>query len=538
MSALKEPMASLDRNKPYVLTRSIFMFNELIKMYIGEMTGEVRKPYHGLSLRCRLDQCTYKLNHKEIVADGNCLFHSLLYILGRNESHASQMALRRELYQHFIDNEGIHNGNDLEVAKVTKEAYASIHVIKSFTELYRKNVIVFELHNSGVFNAHLFVNRSIPFDHVEFLILTQNPGHFTTFTKNRDFVQSPAFLEKILDIDYAWTRGRKIRDLIRPGQVIPDFEERNYSQVIFSNYDEFADIMMGPLPQLPDNLGLPPLPHLAPLLPLDAFPSMVEANGKAIGSSHTRSPSLSPATKAAIAAMNKSPRRSGSHGSRRSHKSRGSRSPSLSPATKAAIAAMNKSPRRSGSKRSHKHGSRSPSLSPATKAAIAAMNKSPGRSGSKRSDKHGSRSPSLSPRTKAEIARMNALASRSGTLSPATKKAIANMNKSAVSPATKERIARLALSEAPNASPATKERIARLALSEAPNASINTMNQIGRLHRRMSQRRNPLRNGGAGAASEAANSPVADLRRTRRFKPSSIVGRTLARPFARIFGKF
>jgi len=505
MSALKEPMASLDRNKPYVLTRSIFMFNELIKMYIGEMTGEVRKPYHGLSLRCRLDQCTYKLNHKEIVADGNCLFHSLLYILGRNESHASQMALRRELYQHFIDNEGIHNGNDLEVAKVTKEAYASIHVIKSFTELYRKNVIVFELHNSGVFNAHLFVNRSIPFDHVEFLILTQNPGHFTTFTKNRDFVQSPAFLEKILDIDYAWTRGRKIRDLIRPGQVIPDFEERNYSQVIFSNYDEFADIMMGPLPQLPDNLGLPPLPHLAPLLPLDAFPSMVEANGKAIGSSHTRSPSLSPATKAAIAAMNKSPRRSGSHGSRRSHKSR---------------------------------GSRSPSLSPATKAAIAAMNKSPGRSGSKRSDKHGSRSPSLSPRTKAEIARMNALASRSGTLSPATKKAIANMNKSAVSPATKERIARLALSEAPNASPATKERIARLALSEAPNASINTMNQIGRLHRRMSQRRNPLRNGGAGAASEAANSPVADLRRTRRFKPSSIVGRTLARPFARIFGKF
>lgn len=497
MSALSEPVESLDENKPIALTRSIHTFNEIIKMHIGEMTGQVRKPYHGLSVRCRSDQCTYKMKTREIIANGNCLFHSLLYILGRNETHASQMALRRELYQNFIDNQGIHNGDDLEVAKSTKDAYASINVIKSFTEIYQRHVIVFELHNSGVFNAHLFINRTIPFDHVDFLILTQNPGHFTTFTKDRGFVQSREFLEKILDLDYSWRRGHKIRDLIRPGQVIPDFEERNYSQVIFSNYDEFMDTMMSDiaLPQLPDNLGLPPLPpHLTPLLPPSAFPSMVEANGLAIGRAM-----MSPGS---------------------SHSS-----PSLSPATKAAIAVMNRS------HRSHKSASRSPSLSPATKAAIAAMNKS--------SRSHKSRSRSLSPRTKAEIARMNTSAkshkSRSGSLSPATKKAIANMNKSNVSPATKERIARLALTEAPNASPATKERIARLALSEAPNASINTMNQIGRLQQRMSeqrmsQRRNPLRNNGS-------SSPT-DLRRTRRFRPSSIVGRTLARPFARIFGKF
>ena len=505
MSALSDPIESLDKNKPIALTRSIYTFNEIIKMHIGEMTGQVHKPYHGLSIRCRGDQCTYKLKTREITADGNCLFDSLLYILGQEQTHARQMALRRELYQHFIHNKGAHNHNyDLEDAKINKDIYASTHVIKSFTELYRKHVIVFELHNSGEFNAHIFINRLVPFHEVDFLILTQNPGHFTTFTKYRGFLQSRAFLEKILDIDSPFFhKGVKLRDLIVPGQRIPDFDDRNYTQCIFSNYDEFMGTMMTDvaLPQLPDNLGLPPLPpHLTPLLPPSAFPSMVESNGLAIGrammtpgSSHS-SPSLSPATKAAIAKMNRSHKRS-----HKSHKSRGSR------------------------------GSRSPSLSPATKAAIAEMNKS--------------RSPSLSPRTKAEIARMNALSrhsrrrSRSGSLSPATKKAITNMNKSSLSPATKERIARLALSEAPNASPATKERIARLALSEAPNASINTMNQIGRLQKRMTQRRNPLGNGGASARS-GSNSPPADLRRTARFKPSSIVGRGIARPFARIFGKF
>ena len=80
MSALKEPVESLDKNKPVALTKSIHTFNELIKMYIGEMTGQIRKPYHGLSMRCRGDQCTYKLNTREIIADGNCLFDSLLYI--------------------------------------------------------------------------------------------------------------------------------------------------------------------------------------------------------------------------------------------------------------------------------------------------------------------------------------------------------------------------------------------------------------------------------------------------------------------------
>jgi len=172
MSALEESVESLDENKPLALTKSIYIFNELIKRYIDQMTGQVRKPYHGLSLRCRGDQCTYKLKTKEIIADGNCLFDSLLYILGRRQTHAAQMALRRELYQHYIINGDTDNrGYNFEVAKSSQHVYASTHVIKSFTEIYKKNVIVFELHNSGIFNAFLFVNREIPFDSVDFLSL-------------------------------------------------------------------------------------------------------------------------------------------------------------------------------------------------------------------------------------------------------------------------------------------------------------------------------------------------------------------------------
>jgi hypothetical protein len=491
-TALEEPVESLDENKPVALTKSIYIFNELIKRYIDQMTGQVRKPYHGLNMRCRRDQCTYKLKTKEIISDGNCLFDSLLYILGRHQTHASQMALRRELYQHYIINGDADNrGYDFEVAKSSQHVYASTHVIKSFTEIYRRNVIVFELHNSGVFNAFLFINREIPFDSVDFLILTQNPGHFTTFTKDRTFVQSRMFLEKILNID-SYFGGLKIRDLIIPGQRIADFNERNYSQRIFANYDEFEDVMTTDvaLPPLPDNLGLPPLPpRLAPLLPLNTFP---------IGSNEDMYP-----TSAELRTM-VTPKsgRSASHGSRSS---------SLSPATKAAIAAMNRRTPRSGST----SGSRSPSLSPATKAQIAEMNKHARSRSARRYSKSKNRSGSGRRRSRSR--------SRSGSLSPATKQALANMN--SVAPYL----------TAPNASPATKQRIAQLALNEAPNASVNTMNQIARIGR-IGRGQGPVNSPRSRRSN--SGSPVADLRRTRRFRPSSIVGRNIARPFAKIFGKF
>jgi hypothetical protein len=59
-------------------------------------------------------------------------------------------------------------------------------------------------------------------------------------------------------------------------------------------------------------------------------------------------------------------------------------------------------------------------------------------------------------------------------------------------------------------SPATKERIAKLALNEAPNASVNTMNQIARL----------------GRAPRAS---------PRRFRLSSIVNKHIPRLFG--FGR-
>ena len=563
-SALDEPIASLDKNKPVALTKSVYTFNQLIKMYIGQMTGQVRKPYHGLSLKCRGDQCTYKLKTNEIIADGNCLFDSLLYILGRDQTDAARMALRRELYHHFIHNKGAHNHDyDLEAAKISKDSFASTHVLKSFTELYRRHIIVFELHNSGEFNAQIFINRLLPFHEVDFLILTQNPGHFTTFTKDRGFVQSRAFLEKILDVDSPFFGpGVKIRDLIVPGEIIPGFDDRNYTQILFGNYDQFMDTMTtdvsippGPLPY-----GYPDVP-LAPLLPLHAFsgigsslngpglgpgislnneemyPTSAELRrmGTSSGSRGTRSPSLSPATKAQLAAMNgmSTPR----SGSRRKSGSRGSGSGSR---------------RKSGSRGSGSGGTRSPSLSPATKAQIAAMNRTSGSSSvstprSVSGSTPKSVSSNLSPATRDEIARMNQLArngggsrrsgshsrsrsrSRSGSLSPATKQALAIMNGKIGAPYT--------IKNAPNASPATKERIAQIALNEAANVSLDTMNQIARIGQGVGAANSPR---GRRSARTGENSPpaAADLRRTRRFRPSSIVGKNIARPFAKIFGKF
>jgi hypothetical protein len=445
---------------------------------------------------------------------------------------------------------------------------------------------VFELHNSGEFNAQIFINRLLPFHEVDFLILTQNPGHFTTFTKDRGFVQSRAFLEKILDVDSPFFgAGVKIRDLIVPGETIPGFDDRNYTQILFGNYDQFMDAMTtdvpippGPLaygyPDVPSAPLAPLAPPLAPLLPLHAFSGMgTSLNGPGSGlgpgislnneeiyptsaelrkmgtSSRSSGSSLSPSTKAQLAAMNGMSTPS-------SRKSSGSRSSSLSPSTKAQLAAMNGMSTPSSRKSSgSRHKSRSPSLSPGTKAQIAKMN-GMGSSRSSRSSVSTPKSISenstdLSPATRAEIARMNKLSdgggsarsnsgsrrsssgsrrsesrrSSSGSLSPATKQAIAIMNGKVAAPYT--------IKNAPNASPRTKKRIAQMALNEAPNASLDTMNQIARI--------------GQGQGVGAANSPrararppspVADLRRTRRFRPSSIVGKNIARPFARIFGKF
>jgi len=76
---------------------------------------------------------------------------------------------------------------------------------------------------------------------------------------------------------------------------------------------------------------------------------------------------------------------------------------------------------------------------------------------------------------------------------------------------------RRAINIAPNVSPATKERIAQMALSEAPNASINTMNQIARL-----------------ARGSRSRSPRASPRR-RRFRLGSIVNKHIPRLFG--FGR-
>ena len=122
-SALDEPIADLDRmstldeRRPVSLTRSFKRFKDFLEKHIGNMTGAKGNLFYGLETRCGRDECTYDLNIEEITADGNCLFDSLLYMLGdaRDErGHRAQDAecdgLRRQLVRHYIDSGGISNG--------------------------------------------------------------------------------------------------------------------------------------------------------------------------------------------------------------------------------------------------------------------------------------------------------------------------------------------------------------------------------------------------------------------------------------------
>jgi hypothetical protein len=585
MSALDQPldtldqMSELDPNKPLVLTRSFKQFKDFIDKHIHKMTGTKGNPFYGLRTRCRGDECTYELNTHEITGDGNCLFDSFLYMLGHTRRHRDDAvqdekcdSLRAQLINHYIESGGVSNGTyDLRAAAKDKRSYTPTIIVQSFVDVFKTNVIVFELFNSGEFNAQLFMNRTVPFDHVEFLILTQNPGHYTTFRQERGFEQPQRFLEKLRSVpsDIGGTLG----DMM-VGEDLA-FDDRTYYQPLCYNY-EHADTVFSvdrvrgpppasqrprgselrpPLPErdmgvsnIPGYLStfvpsLPALPHLLPptafldmfqerpatprdsprrspkvpklepLLSLNhVYPDMNRLSGLAVGanlearsgslSSRTRkalnkavarSPTISPRTRRALneAAAGRTPR------------SESRRSPTISPRTRRALneAAEGRTPR--------SESRRSPTISPRTRRALneAAAGRTP-RSESRRSSPR--RSPTISPRTRRALNEAAGRTPRSESRST-SRASISGHSK------LKNRLnLRRAINVAENASPATKERIAQLALSEAPDASINTMNQIARLGR-ASRSRSPR---------ARSVSP-----RRRRFRLSSIVNKHIPRLF-------
>jgi hypothetical protein len=251
-SALDSPLGDLDHmskfddRRPLVLTRSFKQFKDFLEKHIGNMTGARGNVFYGLKTRCRRDECTYELNTDEITAEGNCLFDSLLYMTGdaRDErGHRVQDAecdgLRRQLVRHYIDHIGVPNGPyNLEEAVRNKESYTPTIIVESFVDIYKTNVIVFELFNDGTFNGQLFMNRTVPFEHVEFLILTQNPGHFTTLRKVRGFEQPRAFIAKLRSIpsDLGGTLG----DMMVGEEASQ--AEQTYYQPLCQNYQHADEV--------------------------------------------------------------------------------------------------------------------------------------------------------------------------------------------------------------------------------------------------------------------------------------------------------
>jgi hypothetical protein len=114
--------------------------------------------------------------------------------------------------------------------------YVPAGVIKSFCDLKKRNVILFEIHTNGVLNVHIYINRNIPLDHVEFLML--HASHFTTFKKAPHVEQKFLQVLKEVETDVKDVMLRQLYTL----EDIPDMDDRIYHQIIAYNYDELNHI--------------------------------------------------------------------------------------------------------------------------------------------------------------------------------------------------------------------------------------------------------------------------------------------------------
>ena len=265
---------------------SISQFQDFLTRNIQQMTGNFRQPFHGLRYNYERGILTgFRSDEDEITINGNCLFDSLLYVLGEGkkdetkEQYYERIAdFRRELIIHSLSS-GHRIGYENLNQQATKERGAPVYrehvvnntfidttkyvpagVIKSFCDLKKRNVILFEIHTNGILNVHIYINRNIPLDHVEFLML--HASHFTTFKKGPHVEQK--FLQELKEVETD-VRDVMLRQLYTL-EVIPDMDDRIYHQVIAYNYDELNHIfslfgvnglpyLSGP--DLPENLHSP-----------------------------------------------------------------------------------------------------------------------------------------------------------------------------------------------------------------------------------------------------------------------------------------
>ena len=245
---------------------SISQFQDFLTRNIQQMTGteKFRQPFHGLRYYYDDGNLTgLRSVEREITVNGNCLFDSLLYVLGKGkgdetkEQYYVRIAdFRRELIIHSLS-----SGHRIGYENLNQEAseeqgvpvyrehvvnntfidsteYVPAGVIKSFCDLKKRHVILFEIHTNGALNVHIYINRNIRLDHVDFLML--HASHFTTFKKAPHVEQR--FLQELKEVETD-VRDVMLRQLYTL-EDLPDMDDRIYHKIIAYNYDELNAIFL------------------------------------------------------------------------------------------------------------------------------------------------------------------------------------------------------------------------------------------------------------------------------------------------------
>ena len=164
--------------------KSILQFQDFLSRNIHQMTGKFRQPFHGL--RYHYDHkhlIGFRTEQSEVTVNGNCLFDSLLYILGewkkphetKDEYYERIDDFRRDIILHSLSsghrigyenlNQAATNEQGAPVYRehvvnntfIDSKKYVPAGVIKSFSDLKKRHIILFEIHTNGILNVHIYL---------------------------------------------------------------------------------------------------------------------------------------------------------------------------------------------------------------------------------------------------------------------------------------------------------------------------------------------------------------------------------------------
>jgi len=231
----------IDRN--HGIKHTLYQLDRILKKNIRYMTGVTGNPYKGLVVKCNdeTQECNYSFNTKGIVIDGSCLFDSLLYVLQKKQTHDNRVTLRNEIVRYYSDAVG----RAVNVGHLDPKSPVPDDYVRSFVDIYSKNVIIFSIDPEGNFSATIHFKTILTEAEftIDFLIVMG--GHFTTLTKKKR--HDSRFVNIVLNTDFGMG---KIKDFINKGEI-SNFEDRILSFPL-GTIDEFAQLF-----QFPDNNARP-----------------------------------------------------------------------------------------------------------------------------------------------------------------------------------------------------------------------------------------------------------------------------------------